>query len=192
MIGRSRIECRDEDKCKVECKGEGGDEMSSLFPDENTLYTADEVLVSEWVKKGLVIKVKMDDRILYYRPVRSMETPLKRPRLAPLRQTPTQKHLASLQRELDKLRDRHRKLKMLAKTGTEHGDLPALIAKWRGACQQALTELKNFVQPPMRSRTVLNSLGVRYDTLELELSTDDEKEGESPLENEEGYSSYEK
>ena len=179
MIGRSHIE--------------GESEIISSFPDENTLYTSDKVLVSEWVKRGLIIKVNMDDKVLYYRPIRSMETPPKRPRLAPLRQTPNQKHLILLQKELDTLRDRHRKLKMLTKSGNEHGDLPTLITKWRSACHQALDELKNFIQPSMRSRPVLDSLGVQYETLKLELSTDDEKGDESleASDKEEGYNSYE-
>lgn len=180
--------------------------VDQLFPSLTCLYRKEDLLLGEssikeneledciktWVQRGLLLEVNMAGEKYYARrpsplspvttagsePKNGMATPPKRIRTTPRRATPTseQRQVAALHRKLTDMRDRHRKLKMLAKARTEHRDLDGLIKKWRETCQQALIELQRVLPNSPRSRNLLKSLGVDYENLNLEISSSEEEE----------------
>lgn len=93
--------------------------------------------------------------------------------------------LRDLQRQLTSAQDRLRNLKLLQRSRTEHADLAALIDKWRSVCGLVLDEVRQRLRESggdssqMRSRKILASLGIKWDNMGLDLSSESEADLDS-------------
>lgn len=93
--------------------------------------------------------------------------------------------LRDLQRQLTSAQDRLRNLKLLQRSRTEHADLAALVDKWRSVCGLVLDEVRQRLREAggdssqMRSRKILASLGIKWDNMGLDLSSESEADPDS-------------
>ena len=154
--------------------------VETVLPEADTLYLiSDLAQAEEWVQTGAVMRATLDGQLhYYYRPSLRKQPLAKRPKLKPTRAltlTPLQRQLVVLRKELDGLQDRQRKLKMLAKSDREHGNLSALIEKWRDVCQRALEEFRGALNG-VSARQILAATGVSYENVGLDLGSDDADE----------------
>lgn len=101
-----------------------------------------------------------------------LSSPLSPRRRLPM--TPELRQIIQLRKQVSNLNDRHRKLKILAKARGENANLEEVIQKWCSACMQVMAEIKAKVSEPLRSRKLLQSTGVEYGHLGLELSSQSE------------------
>lgn len=106
------------------------------------------------------------------------------------RRGPAVAGVMALRASLGEAHDRLRKLKLLAKSRREHGDLEEMVQKWRGVAQEVLEEVRCRMRERqggerIRTRQILQSLGVDWQQVGLEVSSSEE-EAEEEEEEEEG------
>lgn len=133
------------------------------------------------IRTGRIMRVYLNDEPLFFIPSSldlspvSPVPPGKRPRMV----HKFDPRLRALNSQLTAAQDRLRKLKLLQRGRTEHAELPQLVDKWRAACGWVLEEVKLRSREmggdmgQLRSRKILQSLGVEWESVGLELSSDD-------------------
>lgn len=144
--------------------------------EEYTLYTKDGLLEVGFDEFELLTKVQNTsndiESIYYHLPTtkKALPTAHTPKRLRPNHTstiTTTNNH-----KIITQLKDRLRRLKRVQKDYTENADLEILIGKWRVAVNDVLNDLKKWVPPGTRSSEILNTLGMDWNHLDLDISED--------------------